>query len=151
MIRTVLWGSAVSALFIMGIMMSNVLILGEETMKRLYFPYYIAVSMIELGDFITHIEVIAVIIFILTLLVKAGVGVSVVSDSFRKLFKVTKPEKLLFPIIFFIAVISLRLFFNAQQMSLITEFNKYIGFVFQLPIPLFALICAEIRKRKIKR
>lgn len=150
-VRTVLWGALISAVLIMGIMMSNVLILGEETMKRLYFPYYIAVSMIDIDDFITHIEVIAVIIFILTLLVKAGVGLSVTTDGIARLFKLNKPEKLLFPIAFFITVVSLQLFFNAHQMPLLTELNKYLGLVFQLPIPLFALICAEIKKRKTKR
>lgn len=151
MIRTVVWGTVISSVLIMGIMISNVLILGEETMKRLYFPYYIAVSLIDIDDFITHIEVIAVIIFIFTLLVRAGVGLSVATAGISKIFKLPKTEELLFPIAFFIAVISLRLYLNAHQMSLITEFNKYISLVFQLPVPLTVLICAEVKKRKLKK
>lgn len=144
--RVVLWGSAVSAFLIMGIMMSNVLILGEETMKRMYFPYYVAVSLVDVDDFITHIEVIAVIIFILSLIVKTGVGLGVTAEGISKLFRIKQPEKILFPLAFFIIILALQLFYSAQEMTLFAELNKYIGLVFQLPLPLVILICAEVRR-----
>ncbi len=146
--RVVLWGCFVGTVLIMGIMASNVLILGEETMKRLYFPYYTAVSLIDIGDFLTHIEVIAVIVFVLSLTVKTGVALSVTVEGIAKLFKLSDLGKLLFPLAFLIAATALDLFDNVSEMSVITQVNKYIGAVLQLFIPLIILVCAEIKMRR---
>ena len=49
----------------------NILLLGSETISRLYFPSYMSISLIDLSSMLERLEMLAVINFIVCIFVKA--------------------------------------------------------------------------------
>jgi len=139
--NTILFSVIIGAITLSGILFSTLLVLGDTMLEKLYFPYFAAISLINVSDFITHIEVIAVIMLILTTVVRTGVCLYTATDCFFI-------KKLYYPFAFFAAVIALFLFDTPPEMIELSEAGKYAGFAFQIIIPVFILIFSEIKEHK---
>lgn len=71
--KTLLGGLGIAGFFIVTVSLRNLLVLGQDIISSLYFPSYVAVSRINIGDFLQRIEGSSAIIFIATLFVKVSV------------------------------------------------------------------------------
>ncbi len=131
-------------------LLSNQLILGTSTNSILYFPNYEAVSIINIEDFITHIEVISIISFLMCVIIKESVCIFTVSSGLNKIFNVRKPK--LTEIFATVAVIigGVFIFDSTMDMYKFHELNKYIVLIFQAAVPLLIYSIAEIRNIREK-
>ena len=146
-----LWALLVGALTISAVMLSNLLVLGHGSMFKLYFPYYDAVSLIKIGDFITRIEVISVISYILTVVVKVSVCIYCATTGFCYMFKMRSSKVLTFIFVAAAAIFSMFVFKDAVDMFERDGYPIYESYVFQLAIPLVVWLKCEIDRILNKR
>ncbi len=131
--------------FIVIQLLSNQLILGTNISSILYFPNYEAVSIINVGDFITHIEVISIISFLLCVLVKESVCIFSISEGTSSLTGLKKRNSIL---LFSTAAVITGGYFafgSTMDMFKFHSINKYIVLIFQVIIPFVIYSVAEIK------
>lgn len=138
-------GTVLSALYTSLLLLSDRLILGNSG-SILYFPHYEAVSVINIGDFITHIEVISIISFLLCVIIKNSVCLFASTEGMKKLFP--KPQRRLFTFLTTAAatVTGLIIFDSTADIYSFHRINGYLVIILQVMIP-FAIFIGALVKR----
>ena len=146
---TLVSGIVLSALYTSLLLLSDRLILGNSG-SILYFPHYEAVSVINIGDFITHIEVISIISFLLCVIIKNSVSLFASTEGMKKLFP--EPQRKLFTFITTAAatIIGLFIFDSTADIYSFHRINGYLVVIFQVLIP-FALFIGALIKNFINK
>ena len=134
----------IGTVFVVIQLMSNQLILGTNTTSILYFPNYEAVSIINIGDFITHIEVISIISFLMCVIVKESVCISAITEGTMKIFGLKKRKIIIFFATAAVIIGGYFVFDCTMDMYKFHGINKYIVLVFQVIIPFLIYSVAEI-------
>lgn len=140
-----LLGSLILGTFFVVIqLLSNQLILGTNITSILYFPNYEAVSIINIGDFITHIEVISIISFLLCVIVKESVCISAITDGTMRIFGLKKRNIIVIFVTAAVIIGGYFVFDSTMDMYKFHSINKYIVLIFQVIIPFVIYSVAEI-------
>lgn len=126
----------------------NILVLGNETISKVYFPSTLAISLIHLGEFLERIEISVLIIFIVCVFVKVSVCVFAVSNGISKVFGFTDYRFISTPVI----LLMLNFSFFVYKSTIETTFWAfniwpYYSMVFEVIIPLVVFILVEIKSR----
>lgn len=140
----------IGTIFIVVQLLSNQLILGTSTSSILYFPNYEAVSIINIEDFITHIEVISIISFLMCVIIKESVCIFTISSGLRKVFNIKKPKAVEALATVAVIIGGVFVFDSTMDMYKFHELNKYIVLIFQAAVPLLIYSIAEIRNIRDK-
>ena len=140
----------IGTIFIVIQLLSNQLILGTSTSSILYFPNYEAVSIINIEDFITHIEVISIISFLMCVIIKESVCIFTISSGLRKVFNIKKPKAVEALATIAVIIGGVFVFDSTMDMYKFHELNKYIVLIFQAAVPLLIYSIAEIRNIRDK-
>ncbi len=135
----------IGAFYVVTQIFSNQLILGTFTSSILYFPNYEAVSIINIGDFITHIEVISIISFLMCVTVKESICISVISDGAARLFKISNKKLTVIITTALIIIGGYLIFDSTMDIYNFHSLNKYIVLILQVIIPFVIYSVAEIR------
>lgn len=141
-------GLVLSALFVSALMLSDKLILGNSV-SILYFPHYEAVSVINVGDFITHIEVISILSFLLCVVVKDSVCLHTASEGLSVLFPKAKRAILTAAVTFAASACAPFLFGSTVEMYSFHAANRIATVVFQVVVP-FAVFAVAAAKKACK-
>lgn len=146
--KTVLIASVASAITISIIFIRNLLILGYPAIESLYYPSYLAISLVSLGEFFERQEVAVSIIFLIADIVKIS-SVSIFLCKVLNFTAKTKEYKYYAPaVIMLIFTLSTVIFTNTMQLFRFFSIYKYlITFPFVV-IPVMTLILCRVRKIK---
>lgn len=134
--------------FIISIM--NILVLGIDDATIMYYPSYIAISRMNIGDILQRFEVIITIIFILGGFIKISILLLCTCKGFTKIFSYRDYQFIITPIS--LLVINLA-YFQYDSIQHYFKFAKEIWNMyflpFQLILPIIIWITAEIKNRRL--
>lgn len=142
-----LQGTAIAGIIFLIITLRNILVLGE-ILPSLYFPSHVAVSRINIGDFLQRIEVSVAVVFIIGVFIKSSVCLLVSSIGIAKLFQLNDYRSVVIQMGLIMVYFSYILYDSIFEMrSWAFEVYSYYAFPFQVIIPLLMLLIAEIKGR----
>lgn len=143
--KVLLSGLLISGGFILIVNIRNLLMLGPEVLSSLYFPSYVAVSRINVGDFLTRIEASSAVGFIIAIFVKGSLCLYVASNGVAKVFKLKSYRSVVLQIGLIMIYLAKIMYKDIMEMQYFTyHIYKIYAFPFQIIIPVILWICAEI-------
>lgn len=142
-------GVIIAGVIIIGVSVRNLLVLGPEILSSLYFPSFVAVSRINIGDFLTRIEGSAAIVFVTSLFIKASLCLYVTCQGIARVFKLQSYRSVVLQMGLIMVYMSDFIYKDITQMQ---DFAYHIYKVYALPfevfIPLLLWAMAEIMIRR---
>ncbi|MEK5394659.1 GerAB/ArcD/ProY family transporter [Paenibacillus sp. FSL K6-2859] len=149
--KILLSGLLISGGVILLVSLRNLLILNPDIVQSLYFPSYVAVSRINIGDFLTRMEASSALGFVITIFIKASLCLYVASVGVAKLFKLKSYRSVVLQLGLIMVYFSRFIFKDIMEMQhfAYTIYPIY-ALPFQVIIPLILWICAEIKVSKSK-
>ncbi|WFD11135.1 GerAB/ArcD/ProY family transporter [Tepidibacter hydrothermalis] len=128
---------------------AEVLILGVNTCIETYFPGYVTVGKLDIGDVLQRLEIITTFIFILGGFIKFSVCLLASVNGIAKIFELDDYRFIVTPMSY--ASLNLAYITANSRMSFFDfslKIYPYYAFPFQVIIPLILWIIAESRHRK---
>lgn len=131
---------------------SDVLVLGVDSVRRLYYPTYSALSIIEIGEFIQRLDVVAASVFTVAIFLKAAVLLLAIVKCLGKIFSMDEPRILIIPVMA-MAINYGQMAFpgNFLQYESISVYWPYYSSIYQLFIPILLFIFLEYKMAKRKK
>lgn len=131
------------------ITLRNLLILGPDILSGLYFPSYVAVSRINIGDFVTRIEGSAAIVFVTALFVKVSLCLYVTCNGIAKVFKLGSYRSVVLQMGLIMVYLSNFIYSNIMEMEYFAyHIYKIYALPFQVLIPVLLWFTAEFLARR---
>jgi len=128
----------------------NLLVLGNDTLYRLYFHSTMAVSLISLG-LLERLEMTVIIVFLVCAFVKVSIATFAVCNGISKVFGFTDYKFIATPVVFLMLSFSFFVTKSTMEMNFfLSDIWPYYAFVFEVIIPLVIFIVAEIRHKSSK-
>lgn len=148
-VRVMVGGLVIAGVIIIGVSVRNLLVLGPEILSSLYFPSFVAVSRINVGDFLTRIEGSAAIIFVTSLFVKVSLCLYVTSQGIARVFKLESYRSVVLQMGLIMVYMSGFIYKDITQMQYFAyHIYKLYALPFELFIPLLLWITAEIMAQR---
>ena len=146
--RTFLLGMFLGGGFVFLGTLRNILVLGSETVSKIYFPSTLAISLIHLGEFLQRIEIAVLIVFIVCVFVKVSICVFAVSNGISKFFGFTDYKFISTPVVLLMLNFSFFIYkSNIETTSWAFNVWPYYSMVFEVIIPLIVFIIVEVKNR----
>ncbi|SHJ96187.1 GerAB/ArcD/ProY family transporter [Paramaledivibacter caminithermalis] len=140
-------GLFIGGLLTLLIAVTNILVIGPKEALRTYYPSYVAVSRMNIGDFLQRLEVIIAMVFVLGGFVKISILILSTIKGLVKLLGLKDYRFIITPIILLIINLS---YFQYDNVMHYFRFNSYIWscyfFPFQIVLPVIIWIAAEIKE-----
>lgn len=147
--KTFMVGLLVGGGIILLAIIRNLLVLGSETISRVYFPSPMVASLIHIGPFIQRLEMIVILIFLACTFIKVSICTFAVCNGISKVFEFDDYKFTATPVALLMLTFSFFIYKSTMEMSFWTsEIWPYYSFPFEVIIPLVVFIVAEIRNRK---
>ncbi|WP_160678298.1 endospore germination permease [Clostridium sp. C8-1-8] len=128
----------------------NLLILGPSSLGILYFPAYVAISRIHVGELLQRLEVSVAIVFVSSIFIKTNICLIATSNGLSKIFNLTSYKSLLIQTGLLMSYFSYIMYDSSMEMyRWATEVYKYYAFPFQVIIPIATIIVAQLRIKKL--
>lgn len=141
-------GLSIGTCILLLISIRNVLVLGAELVATTYFPSYTSVSIINILNFFQRIEVLVSATFLFAGIVKISACLLAASQGVSYILSIPNYRSVVVPIAFLMMNLSYIIYKNSMEMF---EWAKNIyplyAIPFQIIIPLFILLCAEVKNR----
>ncbi len=129
----------------------NTLVLGEWIDLAYYFPAYTAAGIINIKEFITRLEVITGINYILFGFVKQSICLYISCIGFSKLFNISDYRQIVAPVGLMVSIVTIFVYKSTIEMfEWASENYMYYSIPFTVILPLITLIIAGIQVRKLK-
>jgi spore germination protein KB len=141
-------GLLIGGLILLVIIIRNLTVLGVPMLINVYYPSFLAVRVIELGNFLTNFEGIVTLNFLFAGITKITICLMAASLGISKMFAVKDYKNLLTPMALIILSISLILYNNIIEMDNFSHIYWLVSLPFQVIIPLIVWITAEIKRPK---
>lgn len=142
----------IGGLTILATSLTDILVLGPTMAESMYYPTYVTMASVHLGEFLQRFEVIAAIVFMIGVFLKISVLLYAASNGFIKIFGLGENRFIALPMALLVLCFAL---FSFDDMIYYTEYVvsvwPYYSTVFQIIIPLFLLIVIKLKLRKNKR
>lgn len=140
-----------SAVFIFIVTVTDLLIIGHPALSGLYFPHYSALSVINIGDFVTNIEVIGILQFVISATIKTAVCIFAAAQGIESITRTGNVTLLIAPAVLATVVLAPVVFRSTPEMLRYNNGYKYTAAVMHVAIPTVLYIATEIRHKVIKR
>ena len=126
----------------------NILVVGSDTISRIYFPSPRVVSLIHLGPLVGRIEMTVILIVLVCAFVKVSICTFAVCNGISKVFKFDNYKFIATPVTLLMLTFSLFVYRSTMEMSAWTmDIWPFYSFPFEVIIPFVVFILAEIRGR----
>ncbi len=130
---------------------ANLLVLGVDISSMIYFPSHFTVSIINIGNTIQRMEIVAAIVFIIGGIIKASIMLLATSKGLSKIFRFADYRF----IVTAIALLAVNLFsFQFESSMEAYEFYfeayPYLAVLLQTLFPITIWIFAEVRNKRSK-
>jgi spore germination protein KB len=146
-----LWSISIGLILMLIALVRNIEVLGVPMMKAEYFPSYMSVRIINIGDVITRIEGSISVNFILTGFTKVTLCLLFASKGAASLFGVKDYRKLVIPVGLLAVGLASIVYKSTMEMFEFVKVYAYYALPFQVVIPLIIWITAEIKVKKAKK
>jgi len=140
-----LYSIFISALLLLAIFFLSVMVLGVPMLEKEYFPFYTAVRTINMGEFLSRIELMIFYNFLLGSIVKISVCLLAAEKGLQKVFNIKNKGQVLAIVSFFILIVGMFEFDSVIEIFNFTEFYQYYVLPFQIVIPILLWIGAEMK------
>ncbi|RCX13003.1 spore germination protein KB [Anaerobacterium chartisolvens] len=151
--KVFLTGSAIGALVVFSISVSNVMVLGINLASDVYYPTYLSASRISVGTYLHGLELILSIVFILGAFVKSAVYFSVCCKAIARSFGLDSDYKFIVTPVGLLLYCSSLFFYKGAPDY--TEWLKKALVPYSIPyiiiIPIITFIVVEFRKKKFSQ
>ena len=132
--------------------LSDMLVLGTTAAESMYYPTYSAMSNVHFGDFLQRFEIIAAIVFITAVFLKISILLLGTCKGAAYLLGLKSHQSIVMPIAFLVINTAI---FSFDSMIYFHEWTfsifPYYASVFQIIVPLIALIMIEIKIHRSKK
>lgn len=145
-----------SSVVLSGILMTvislrNLFVLGSNVLEMLYFPAYLAVSKINIGDFIQRVEGSVAIVFVAGVFVKISICLLAASNGISKLFNLKDYRSIVIQTGLIMSYLAYFLYDSVMEMNYwAVKIYKYYALPFQILIPIIILIIIEMKLKRNK-
>ncbi|MGI6239328.1 MAG: GerAB/ArcD/ProY family transporter, partial [Christensenellales bacterium] len=133
---------------LMMITLRNILVLGPVVMSSSYFPSYMAVRVMSLGDFLSRLEGSISINFMLAGITKLTLCLIVASRGIAHLFGLKTWRNLVYPTGLLMVALSEILYQNTMEMYQFIIYYPYYAALFQVVLPAATWIVSEVRAKR---
>ncbi|WP_411675772.1 GerAB/ArcD/ProY family transporter [Caproicibacter sp.] len=147
---TMLKGTLLALIVLFAAFLRNLLVLGYSATVYA-FPSYGAVSVIQLGEFFTRIEVIIGINLLLAGFIKTGVLVFSSCAGMAQLFGLKDYEPLVAPVALLILTLAVLVHSNTVELFRFVKYLPAYSLPFQVVLPILVLIVGKARKQIQKK
>jgi spore germination protein KB len=138
---------AIFTALMLTVILRNLTVMGVANLKYASFPSYTAVSIIEVGTFLTRIEVIVSTVFLLCGIAKISVCLMAAAKGSARLLGIQTTRPVIAPIGVFMLFVSSVILKNTMEMFENISIYAYVAFPFQVAFPLLAWIIGEIKSK----
>lgn len=126
----------------------NILVLGPQVASDYYFPSYIAVRTINIGDFLQRIEVVVAIVFVTGGFLKISVCLCAATRGAAKILNIKNYRHIVAPIGLLMMDLAIIIYENTMEMfDWAAKIYQYYAIPFQIILPIAILIAAKIKLR----
>lgn len=126
----------------------NITVLGPDLMLNVYFPSYVAVRIINIGDFLQRIEITIAVGLLIGGFIKISICLLAACKGLAKLFGREDYRFIVTPIALLMLYMSILIYDNIFEMFDFIKIWFYYSFPFQVILPLVILVFAEIKSGK---
>lgn len=142
----------IGGLIILLVTVRSLLSLGVENILILYFPSYASVRLINIGEFLQRIEISVTIVFILVGFIKISMCLYAASTGTAKVLNIPNYRQIVAPVGLAMMILASIIYNNTMEMfEWAHKIYPYYALPFQIFLPLFILISAEIKLRLMKK
>ncbi|HEX9061261.1 MAG TPA: endospore germination permease [Clostridia bacterium] len=128
----------------------NIAILGKM-LSMLYFPSHIAVSRINIMDFLQRIEVTVAVVFVIGAFVKSSVCLFVASKGIARVLKLNDYRSIVIQLGLLMIYFSYTVYDNIMEMRYWAfKVYQYYAFPMQVILPIIIWIFSEIKRKKFE-
>ncbi len=143
------WGLTLAGTIIIIMTIRNILVLGRS-IEMFYFPSYIAVSDISVGDFLQRMEVSVSLVFVVTAFTKVSICLFAACRGFQRIFSLKDYRSVTIQVGLLMVYLSYIVFDNIMDMKYwASRVYPYYAIPFQIIIPILVWLIAELRKNAI--
>ncbi|MDF2568052.1 MAG: spore gernimation protein [Oscillospiraceae bacterium] len=139
---------AIGGTMLLLVLVRNIVVLGTPTMGMLYFPSYTSVSVIDVGDFISRVEVIVTQNFIICGITKTTVCIYAAIKGLERLFNIKDYKVLVAPACFACTALAGWSYASTMEMFQYIEVYKYYAPPLQIGVPIIMLIIGLVKQKK---
>lgn len=140
-------GTLFAGLLIIIITLRNILTLGGLH-EKVYFPEYVAVSRIKIGDFIERIELSVALVFVVGAFIKVSICLLVACKGITSLFRLDDYRSIVIQVGLLMLYFSFSLYNSIMEMSnWAFQVYFYYAFPFQVIFPIILFVTSEIKER----
>lgn len=142
-------GLLIAGVTILIIGLRNLLTLGPNYLSHIYFPSYMAVSRIDVGNFIQRIEVTVSLTFMISGFIKISICLIAACKGIEKLFGLKNYRSVAVQVGLLMTFFAYIVYDSIMEMQ-DWAFNIYgiYAFPFQVILPVITLLIAEFKRRK---
>ncbi len=127
---------------------TDLLILGADNYSELYFPLYMSISKINVGNFLQRLEIIAAVTFLIGGFVKISICLMGVCNGFVNILGSKDYRFIVTPLAFLMLNMSFMVYDSIMEMTTwASQLWRYYAFPFQVLLPVIILIGAEVKLR----
>lgn len=148
--RVFIYGIAFGATILLFVSLRNIVLLGQEMVRSSLFPSFVAIRIIGLGKFLTKIEGIVMLNFILLGIAKITITLLAATKGVASLFNIRNYKDFTIPIAILMVVLGMIVYDNIINLVDFLAIYPIYAIPFQIVIPLVVWIFAEIKFRKTK-
>ncbi|MFZ7120777.1 MAG: GerAB/ArcD/ProY family transporter [Eubacteriaceae bacterium] len=142
-------GLLIGDFFILIITIRNIIVLGVDVVSILYFPSYIAVSMINIGDFLQRIEIVVSLIFIFAGFVKVSICLLVASKGVSKILNLDNYRVIVSPLGLMMINLAYLIYDDIIEMqNWAFKVYKYYALPIQVILPIIILFTSWLKIKK---
>jgi len=145
--RVFLISILIGSIIMLMVTVRNILVLGAQITSDLYFPSYIAVRTINIGEFLQRLEIVVAITYITGGFVKISVCLYAASKGVAKILNIDNYRHIVAPIGFLMMNLACIIYNNTMEMfEWASKIYQYYAIPFQIILPVFILIAAKLKQ-----
>jgi spore germination protein KB len=145
-------GLIVSGISLVIIAVRNIMFVGVDTLSKNYFPTYIVVSRISIGEFLQRIETTVIVSFLLAGFIKVCCCLLATCKGVAKLFGFDDYRFIVTPIALMVFTFSFIVYNNIiETVNWAPHVYPIYAFFFQIILPFIIFVAAEIKIKKTKQ
>lgn len=147
--KVLLSGLLFAGFFIWIIAFRNLFVLGPNILKTVYFPAYLAVSRVHIGEFIQRVEGSVAIVFVAGIFIKISVCLMAASNGISKVFELKSYRSVVIQTGLILSYLAHFIYDSIMEMQYFAvSIYKYYAIPFQIILPIVILITIEVKRRK---
>lgn len=138
-------GVAIASLILLTVAFTNILVLGPYIFSLNYYPSYVTVGRISLGDFVQRLDILVSVGFLVSGFVSISLCILAASKGISNFFNFSDYKFIVYPVAILILNISYFVFNDPMEIQKYSKIDPYYKLLIAGILPIIILIFAEIK------